>query len=72
MNQELEMLTVPAGTLIHVRGMPFELPADTQVLGRSANLQLALSQAAASAGSPTQAMESPVTSSTSNRLDESQ
>lgn len=68
---QLERLTVPAGTIIKVGGMPFALPADTPVLGRLESLQFALSQAAASAGSPLQAMASSETSMTSNRLDES-
>lgn len=39
---ELEKLTIPKGTIIHLRGIPFELPEDTKALGLQNNLDLAL------------------------------
>ena len=39
---ELENVVVPKGTLIHLNGIPFELPEDTTVLGLESNLELAL------------------------------
>lgn len=44
MDQDLQQLTVPAGTIIKINGAPFKLPADTSVLGLPQNLQFALSQ----------------------------
>ena len=41
-NKELEELTIPKGTVIHLRSIPFELPEDTKVLGLKSNLELAL------------------------------
>ncbi|MFX4154257.1 hypothetical protein ACOL23_04860 [Aliarcobacter butzleri] len=38
---ELENIVVPKGTLIHINGIPFELPEDTTVLGLQSNLDLA-------------------------------
>lgn len=38
---ELENVVVPKGTLIHINGIPFELPEDTTVLGLQSNLELA-------------------------------
>lgn len=71
MNQALERIDLPAGTVVKVGGMPFELAADTVVLGGQANLQLALSQSAASSAMPAQAIASPVTSITSSLDDAS-
>ena len=51
-DQQVESITIPAGTLVRVQGMPFELAADTAVLGRVENLQFALSQAEASGNMP--------------------
>lgn len=39
--KNLEELTIPKGTVIHLRGIPFELPEDTKVLGLQSNLDLA-------------------------------
>lgn len=42
--KDLEELTIPKGTVIHLRGIPFELPEDTKVLGLQSNLDLANNQ----------------------------
>lgn len=55
MDQDLQQLTVPAGTIIKIKGMPFKLPADTAVLGLSQNLQFALSQSDTGCDKPHQA-----------------
>lgn len=40
-NAALDKVTLPAGAVIHYRGMPFRLPVETVVEGRAANLALA-------------------------------
>lgn len=37
----MEQVTLPAGTIVKVNGMPFRLPQDTVVEGRGANLGVA-------------------------------
>lgn len=41
MTQELDTLQVPAGTLIHINGLPFRLSTDTLMEGRKENAALA-------------------------------
>lgn len=65
----MDQLTMPAGTIIQIGGMPFELASDTAVLGSDANYKLACSQSATSLGSPNAAHGSPDTSSTNSRDD---
>lgn len=65
----MDQIVVPAGTVVRINGMPFELSADTPMLGTEANYRLASSQSEASFCSPYDAHGSPVTSSTSNRED---
>ena len=36
----MDTITIPEGTLIHIQGVPFVLPANTEVLGNKANLSL--------------------------------
>lgn len=55
MDQELQELTVPAGTIIKIKGVPFKLPDDTAVLGLPQNLQFALSQSETCGANPAQA-----------------
>lgn len=43
MDQELQQLTVPAGTIIKIEGVPFRLEGDALVAGLPQNLQHALS-----------------------------
>lgn len=62
----MDQITVPAGTLIHIDGMPFELAESVDVLGNADNYRLASSQSDTSLGSPNQAAASPVTSMTSS------
>ena len=71
MDQAMERIKVPAGAVVKMGGLPFELAADTVVLGRQGNLQLALSQSAVSAVMPDQAIAPPVMSITSNLDDAS-
>lgn len=42
MDQVLQQLTLPAGTVVAVHGMPFRLPTATTVEGLPANLEIAL------------------------------
>lgn len=65
----MDHITLPAGTTIKIGGLPFELAADTEVLGLVDNYRLAMSQSETSLGMPYQAAASPVTSSTSRRDD---
>lgn len=44
MNATIKSVTIPAGTLIHVAGIPFRLLGDTAVEGTAQNLALALSE----------------------------
>lgn len=37
MDQELDRITVPAGTVVKIDGMPFELAGETVVLGLRVN-----------------------------------
>ena len=39
-----EFITIPKGTVIKIKGIPFELKEDTKVLGLESNYKLALSQ----------------------------
>ena len=64
MEQELKQLTLPAGTIVKLKGMPFRLASDTSVLGREENLQFASSHADASGGTPNQAAARSDTSTT--------
>lgn len=41
MKEEVEELILKKGTIIHLHGIPFELPEDTTVLGLQSNLDLA-------------------------------
>lgn len=67
----MDQLTVPAGTIIKIKGMPFELAGDTPVLGRAENLQFAFNQSDTSVSMPDQALSDPVTSTTKSRDDAS-
>lgn len=76
-NKELEELTIPKGTVIHLKGIPFELPEDTKVLGLKSNFELAnypcsasISQSEHSFDNPFQAppREAPVASLRTNNL----
>jgi hypothetical protein len=40
MSEQLDQITLKAGTVIHYRGMPFVIPRDTVVEGRRANFDL--------------------------------
>jgi hypothetical protein len=42
MNEQLEQVPIPAGTVIHFKGMPFALAADAIVFGRQENLDAAI------------------------------
>ena len=72
MDEALQQLTLPAGTVVKVRGVPFKLVNDAAVDGRESNLQLALSHSDTSFGSPYQAMAEPVTSTVKMRDEASQ
>lgn len=37
----MEQVTLPAGTIVKVNGLPFRLPQDTVVEGRAENLEAA-------------------------------
>jgi hypothetical protein len=39
---ELDEISVPEGTLIHIGGIPFRLKEDTVLLGKQANYNLAM------------------------------
>ncbi|MBP6901034.1 MAG: hypothetical protein KBC73_13145, partial [Burkholderiaceae bacterium] len=64
----MDQITVPAGTIIHINGMPFELPHSTPVLGRADNYRLAISQSLTCCDKPIHAPASLVTSSTRDAL----
>ena len=55
MDQALERIEVPAGTVVKMGGVPFELAADTVVRGIQGNYRLAKSQSDTSLGNPNQA-----------------
>lgn len=69
MDQAIERIKVPAGAVVKIGGMPFELADDTVVLGTPGNYRLASSQSDTSLGSPYHAAGSPETSITSSRDD---
>lgn len=63
-----ETLTLPAGTLCHLNGLPFELLDNTQVVMTASNYKLRLSQSVPLASKPANALLEPtgVTSSLSD------
>lgn len=67
----MDQLTVPAGTIIKIKGMPFELTGDTPVLGLKENFQFAFSQSDTLVSMPDQALSEPVISTTNSRDDAS-
>ena len=50
-----EFITIPKGTVIKIKGIPFELKEDTKVLGLESNYKLALSQSEHCLSKPVQA-----------------
>ena len=63
------MVTLPKGTLVKLRGLPFRLREDTPVDGLQENYDLVMSQSDADAGS--RQAELAVTSQTNNMSSES-
>lgn len=62
----MDQIKVPAGTVVQINGMSFQLASETVVLGRAENYQLVLSQAETSGAMPDQAFSQPVKSTTSS------
>ncbi|MDR1007837.1 MAG: hypothetical protein LBL65_04635 [Campylobacteraceae bacterium] len=53
MSEELDVIVIPKGTVIHFKAMPFQLKEDTVVLGRKENYQLATNQSPSCGVNPT-------------------
>lgn len=66
---QVETVTLEAGTVLHYRGMPLELREAAVVNMRHGNHQLALSQFDALVRTPDQAIVSPLTSTTNSAED---
>lgn len=43
MSNSLKVFTLEAGTLIHIKGIPFQLAKDTEIIGNPNNFNLVVS-----------------------------